>query len=78
MVPTDIVTDIDPDEGTVLDVVVEEVDEVDDVEDVVGEVVVLAEVEKIQLPRPEQRSYPTRHDAPLFPEVMSRNEMLFA
>jgi hypothetical protein len=26
-----------------------------------------------QLPRPEQRSKPTRHGAPLSPEVMSRN-----
>ena len=29
-------------------------------------------VDPIQLPRPEQRSKPTMHAAPLFPEVISR------
>ncbi len=29
-----------------------------------------------QLPRPLQRSKPTRHGAPLLPDVMSRNGML--
>ena len=55
-----------------VDDVVVDVEEVVDVVDVV-DVVVAPEDEKSQLPRPEQRSYPTRHGAPLLPDVMSRN-----
>ena len=59
--PDDIETDIVPETGAVVGVEVG-----------VEEVVVSAEDENIQLPRPEQRSYPTKHFAPLLPDVMSR------
>lgn len=83
--PAEIETVIEPSVGAV--VVVEAIVVVGAVVEVLDGAVVVVEVEvdvvvvvpddeKIQLPRPEQRSKPTRHGAPLLPDVMSRNVML--